>query len=93
MALPSLDFDAELVLCRCCSREAGAKRRSGSAGIHHRVGCGGKAVLWTLMASLQKDQQQKHQKEWKWTRGVDQTEMRKEEKRLRCALLNGSAWS
>ena len=26
-------------------------------------------------------------------KGVDRTEMRKEEKRLRCALLNGSAWS
>ena len=43
--------------------------------------------------SLQKEQKEKHQREWKWTRGVDQTEVRKEEKRLRCALLNGSAWS
>ena len=42
MALPSLDFDAELVLCRCCSREADAKRGSGSAGNHCRVGCGGR---------------------------------------------------
>ena len=27
------------------------------------------------------------------SKGVDRTEMRKEEKRLRCALLNGSVWS
>ena len=43
--------------------------------------------------SLQKEQKEKHQRLWKWTRGVDRTEMRKEEKRLRCALLSGSAWS
>ena len=43
--------------------------------------------------SLQKDQKQKHQRKWKWTKGVDRTEMRKEEKRLRCALLNVLAWS
>ena len=40
MALPSLDFDAELVLCRCCSRKGGARRRSGGAVDHYRVGCG-----------------------------------------------------
>ena len=38
MALPSLDSDAELVLCRCGSSEAGAKRGGGSAGNHYRVG-------------------------------------------------------
>ena len=41
----------------------------------------------------QKKQKEKHQKKWKWTNGLDRTEMRKEEKRLRCALLNGSACS
>ena len=40
MALSSLDFDAELYLCRCCIWEAGAKRESVSARTHHRVGCG-----------------------------------------------------
>ena len=43
--------------------------------------------------SFQTEQKEKHQRNWKWTQGVDRTEMRKEEKRLRCALLNGSAWS
>ena len=33
------------------------------------------------------------EREWKRTKGVDRTEMRKEEKRLRCASLIGSAWS
>ena len=42
MALPSLDFDAELVLCRCCSREAGAIWGRGSARNHYRVGCSGR---------------------------------------------------
>ena len=36
---------------------------------------------------------EKHHKKWKRSKGVDRTEMRKEEKRLRCALLCGSAWS
>ena len=40
MALPFVNTDAELVLCRCCSWEAGAIRESGSAGNHYRVGCG-----------------------------------------------------
>ena len=43
--------------------------------------------------SLRKEQKEKHQRKWKWTEGVGRTEMRKEEKRLWCALLNGSAWS
>ena len=30
---------------------------------------------------------------WKQPKGADRTEMRKEEKRLKCTLLNGSAWS
>ena len=81
MALPHLNFDAELVLCRCCSKEAGAKRRSGSAGNHHRVGCGGRHF---------REQKEKHQREWKRSKGVDRTDMRNEEKRLRCALLNGT---
>ena len=32
-------------------------------------------------------------KKWKPPNGADWTEMRKEEKRLKCTLLNGSAWS
>ena len=43
--------------------------------------------------SLQEEQKEKHQREWKRSTGVDRTEMRKEEKRLRCAWLNGSTWS
>ena len=30
---------------------------------------------------------------WRQPKGEDRTEMRKEEKRLKCTLLNGSAWS
>ena len=40
---------------------------------------------------LQEEQKEKHQRKWKRSKGVDRTEMRKEEKRLRCALLHGSA--
>ena len=29
---------------------------------------------------------------WKQPEGEDRTEMKKEEKRLKCTLLNGSAW-
>ena len=43
--------------------------------------------------SLQEEQKETHQRKWKRSKGVDRTEMRKEEKRLRCALLDGSAWS
>ena len=40
MALSSFDFGAALVRYRCCSREAGARRGSGGAEDHYRVGCG-----------------------------------------------------
>ena len=43
--------------------------------------------------SLQEEQKEKYQNKWKRSKGVDRNEMRKEEKNLRCALLNGSAWS
>ena len=43
--------------------------------------------------SLQKDHKEKHPRKWKRSKEVDWTEMRKEEKRLRCTLPNGSAWS
>ena len=43
--------------------------------------------------SLQEEQKGKHPRKSEWSKGVDWTEMRKEEKRLRCTLLNGSAWS
>ena len=42
---------------------------------------------------IREEQKEKHQREWKRSKGVDRTEMRKEEKRLMCALLKGSAWS
>ena len=32
-------------------------------------------------------------KKWRQPKGADRTEMRKEEKRLKCILLNGSVWS
>ena len=43
--------------------------------------------------SLREEQKKKHYREWKRSKGVDRTGMRKEEKRLRCALPGGSAWS
>ena len=43
--------------------------------------------------SLQEEQKERHQRKWKRSKGVDRNEMRKEEKNLRYALLNGSAGS
>ena len=43
--------------------------------------------------SLHEEQKGKQPRKWKRLKGVDWTEMRKEEKRLKCTLLNGSAWS
>ena len=43
--------------------------------------------------SLQEEQTGKPPRKWKRSKGADRTEMRKEEKRLKCTLLNGSAWS
>ena len=43
--------------------------------------------------SLHEEQKGKYQREWRRSKGADRNEMRKEEKNLRCALLNGSAWS
>ena len=43
--------------------------------------------------SLQVTQMEKIPRKRKRPKGVDRTEMRKEEKRFRCTLLNGSAWS
>ena len=37
--------------------------------------------------SLREEQKEKHQREWKRSKGVDRTEMRKE------GMLNGSTWS
>ena len=41
---------------------------------------------------LQVTQMAKIPRKWKRPKGVDRTEMGKEEKRLRYTLLNGSAW-
>ena len=61
---------------------------------HYRVGCGGKTPFVDLD---DKGHHVKRMKEIlqrrKQPKGVDRTEMRKEEKRLKCTLLNGSAWS
>ena len=43
--------------------------------------------------SFQEEHKGKYQREWKRSKGVDRKEMRKEEKNLRCAFENGSAWS
>ena len=43
--------------------------------------------------SLQEEQMGKRPRKWKRSKGADWTETRKEENRLRCTLLNGSAWS
>ena len=42
--------------------------------------------------SLQEERKGKYQREWKRSKGVVRSEMRKEEKNLRCALLYGSSW-
>ena len=84
-ALPSLDSDAELVLCGCGSREAGAKIIIVSDAVEGTfVNLDGE--------SFQEELKGKYQREWKRSNGVDRNEKNKEEKNLRCALLNGSAW-
>ena len=88
VALIRFDSDAEFVLCRCGSREAGAKRGCGSAGNHYRVGCGGGHFRKTWMAkAFREEQKGKYQREWKRSKEVDRNEVRKEEKNLRCAFL------
>ena len=42
---------------------------------------------------LQEKQMDKFPKRWYWPIVAGWTEMRKEEKRLKCTLSNGSAWS
>ena len=42
---------------------------------------------------LREKQMEKFPKLWKLPNGAGWTDMRKEEKRLNCTLLNGSAWS
>ena len=42
---------------------------------------------------LQEKHMEKLPRKWKRPKGLDWTEMRKEEKRSRCTLLDGSAWS
>ena len=42
---------------------------------------------------LQEKQTEKIPRKWKRPKGDDRTEMRKEVKRLKCTLPNGSAWS
>ena len=92
MAPPSLDFDAESVLCRCCSREAGAKREAEVPEIIF-VSDAMEGTLVDLDGkSLQEEQKGRHPRKWE-VKMADWTEMRKGEKRLKCTLLNGSAWS
>ena len=43
--------------------------------------------------SLQEKQMEKLPRKWKRSRGADWTKMRIEEKRLKCTLLSGPAWS
>ena len=93
MAPPALDFDAESVLCRCCSREAGANREAEVPEII----IVSDAMEGTLVdldgKSLQEEQKGRHPRKWELSKWADWTEMRKGEKRLKCTLLNGSAWS
>ena len=54
------------------------------------------AVEGTFVDLHSKSRQEEHKgnpRKWKRSKGVDWTVMRKEEKRLRCTLLNGSVWS
>ena len=82
MALTSLDFDAELVCHRGCGGPEDLIVSDAVRGT--KVDLDGK--------SLQEEQTGKTPRNWKRSKGA-WTEMRKEEKRLKCTLLNGSAWS
>ena len=80
----------------CVDAAAGRLKRKGKAAVPEII-IVSDAVEGTFVnpdgGSFQKEHQEKQQRKWKWTPGVGRTESRKEEKRLRCALLNGSARS
>ena len=80
----------------CVDAAAGRLEPKGEAEVPEIIIVSG-AVEGTFVnldgKSLQEEQKGKYQREWKLSKGVDRNEMRKEEKNLRCALLNGSAWS
>ena len=80
MALPSLDFDAELGVCRCCSREVEDKRGSRSDGNHQRVGCGGRHSCGPGWRKPSGGTEGKAPERVEAVKGVDRSEMRKEEK-------------
>ena len=78
MAFPSLDSDAELVLCRRGSSEVKPK---GEAEVPEII-IVSDAVEGTFV-DLQMPSggaEGKYQREWKRSKGVDRNEMRKEEK-------------
>ena len=68
------------------------KVRSGSAGNHCRVGCGGRHFREPGWRKHSKGAEGKAPEKVE-TDKKELTGLRKEEVRLRCALLNGSAWS
>ena len=80
--------------CFCVDTAAGRLEPKGKAKVPEII-IVSDAVEGTFVdldgKSLREEQKEKHQREWKRSKGVDRTEMRKEEKRLRCALPNGSA--
>ena len=80
----------------CVDAAAGRLEPKGRAEVPE-IMCVSDAVEGTFVdldgRSLQEEQKGKHPRKWKRSKGVDWTETRKEEKRLRCTLLNGSAWS
>ena len=92
MALPSLDFGAELVVYRCCSREAGARR--GSGGADCRVGCGGRHSRGPGWRDPSKGAEGKEPEKVETVkrRGLDGNEKGREEVKVHVAR-NGPAWS
>ena len=93
MAFLSLDFDAELVVYRVA---AGRLEPEGKAEVQ-KITIVSDAVGGTKVdldgRSFQEERMGKPPRKWKRSKGADWTEMRKEEKKLKCTLLNGSAWS
>ena len=82
MALSPSAVGAELVVCHCCSGRIAEKTEM--MGKDAKTGSSGKKSA---------DGWRRFHKGRGQPKGEDRTEMKKEEKRLKCTLLNGSAWS
>ena len=81
MALSPFALGADLAMCQCCSRMIAEKTEM--------------MEMWRRREVQVKESRCEEEipQRWNQPKGEDRTEMKKEEKRLRCTLLNGLARS